>query len=266
MRNIACAQAMRTRGNQGCFYDPEDPFGKERAELNDKKYAIDHYPIKLLKLAKSMNTETAKQEAERRHRFMLQVSLCISARDLTRPCAKLRGCIPVLEYNRLWINTFILINRINQRCLKVLGAMSKPVKIFLGSGRTFGFLSMRFAIISIISLMERILPPPASIQVHPIPCRSWTILFVQNPAHEWEFACIAHQKSSGQQENSESYPQVYESSLCVQEYVKLTVGHMVHWDARSRRVVHKFGFSLHLLFLERTYGVCLVQCTTVLDA
>ena len=72
MRNIACAQAMRTRGNTGCFYDPEDPFGKERGELDDKKFAIDHYPIKLLKLAKSMNTETAKQEAERRHRFMLQ--------------------------------------------------------------------------------------------------------------------------------------------------------------------------------------------------
>lgn len=72
MRNIACAQSMRTRGSLGSFYDPEDPFGKERAELDDKQYAIDHYPIKLLKLAKSMNTDTAKQEAERRHRFMLQ--------------------------------------------------------------------------------------------------------------------------------------------------------------------------------------------------
>ncbi|MAA77816.1 MAG: hypothetical protein CL916_01040 [Deltaproteobacteria bacterium] len=72
MRNIACAQAMRTRGNIGCFYDPEDPFGKERKDLNDKQYAIDHYPIKLLKLANNMNTETAKQEAQRRHRFMLQ--------------------------------------------------------------------------------------------------------------------------------------------------------------------------------------------------
>jgi len=33
MRNIACAQAMRTRGNQGCFYDPEDPFGKDANDL-----------------------------------------------------------------------------------------------------------------------------------------------------------------------------------------------------------------------------------------
>lgn len=72
MRNIACAQSMRTRGNLGFLYDPEDPFGKERNTLDDKKFAIDHYPIKLLKLAKSMNTETAKQEAKRRHRFMLQ--------------------------------------------------------------------------------------------------------------------------------------------------------------------------------------------------
>jgi uncharacterized protein len=72
MRNIACAQAMRSRGNPGSFYEPIDPFGKERQDLDDKKYAIDHFPIKLLKLARSMNTEAAKQEAERRHRFMLQ--------------------------------------------------------------------------------------------------------------------------------------------------------------------------------------------------
>ena len=72
MRNMACAQAMRTRGTEGSFYDPLDPFGKERTELDDKRFAIDHFSIKLLKLMATMNTEAAKQEAKRRHRFMLQ--------------------------------------------------------------------------------------------------------------------------------------------------------------------------------------------------
>ena len=72
MRNMTCAQAMRSRGNTGFLYEPIDPFGKERESLDDKKYAIDHFTIKLLKLAGNMNTEMAKNEAKRRHRFMLQ--------------------------------------------------------------------------------------------------------------------------------------------------------------------------------------------------
>ena len=72
MRNMACAQAMSSRGNMGELYHPEDPFGKDRGTLNDKRYAIDHFSIKLLKLTKSMNTEVAQKEAQRRHRFMLQ--------------------------------------------------------------------------------------------------------------------------------------------------------------------------------------------------
>lgn len=72
MRNIACAQAMRDRGTIGSLYDPIDPFAKERTALDDKKFALDHFSIKLLKITKSMHTETAKQEAQRRHRFMLQ--------------------------------------------------------------------------------------------------------------------------------------------------------------------------------------------------
>ena len=72
MRTMACAQAMRGRGTSGSFYDPHDPFGKERTDLDDARYAIDHFSIKLLKLMATMNTESAKQEAKRRHRFMLQ--------------------------------------------------------------------------------------------------------------------------------------------------------------------------------------------------
>ena len=72
MRNMACAQAMASRGNAGQLYHSEDPFGKDRATLDDKQYAIDHFSIKLLKLTQSMNTAVAKKEAQRRHRFMLQ--------------------------------------------------------------------------------------------------------------------------------------------------------------------------------------------------
>ena len=72
MRNMACAQAMFSRGQKGEFYAPQDPFGKERDTLDDTRYAIDHFSIKLLKLTASMHTESAKSEAKRRHRFMLQ--------------------------------------------------------------------------------------------------------------------------------------------------------------------------------------------------
>ena len=72
MRNMACAQAMSGRGQKGAFYAPKDPFGKERDTLDDTSFAIDHFSVKLLKLTAGMHTESAKTEAKRRHRFMLQ--------------------------------------------------------------------------------------------------------------------------------------------------------------------------------------------------
>ena len=72
MRTFACAQAMRSRGRTGQFYHLQDPFAKDRGQLDDRQYAIDHFSKKLLKLSKTMNTESAKKEATRRHRFMLQ--------------------------------------------------------------------------------------------------------------------------------------------------------------------------------------------------
>jgi uncharacterized protein len=70
-RNFACAQAMASRGTSGRFYDPEDPLGQTDRLLDDKRNAADHYTIKLLRLAQTMHTPTAKAEAARRHAFLL---------------------------------------------------------------------------------------------------------------------------------------------------------------------------------------------------
>lgn len=73
MRNMACAQAMRSRGNPGLFYHPERPvpFDNKDVNLNDKEYAVDHFFRKLLLLKDGMHTAAAQQEATTRHEFML---------------------------------------------------------------------------------------------------------------------------------------------------------------------------------------------------
>lgn len=51
------------------LYHTEDPFCKNRV-ANDRRYAVDHFYVKLLKLADSMNTKSAKIEADKRTAFM----------------------------------------------------------------------------------------------------------------------------------------------------------------------------------------------------
>ena len=51
--------------NNRPFYDPKDPFSKNR-NLNDNKWALDHFFEKLLKLEAKMNTKTGKLLAKRR--------------------------------------------------------------------------------------------------------------------------------------------------------------------------------------------------------
>lgn len=51
------------------LYNHEDPFAEER-DLDDKHFSVDHFYVKLFKLAQTMNTESAKQEAERRTNYM----------------------------------------------------------------------------------------------------------------------------------------------------------------------------------------------------
>lgn len=64
---LRCA-AVNTQ-MQSSFYEPFDPFAEER-ELDDKKFMIDHYFVKLFKLPEMMNTKAAKEEGQKRVEFM----------------------------------------------------------------------------------------------------------------------------------------------------------------------------------------------------
>ncbi len=51
------------------LYNHEDPFANQR-DLDDKHYSVDHFYVKLFKLAETMNTESAKLEANKRTDYM----------------------------------------------------------------------------------------------------------------------------------------------------------------------------------------------------
>lgn len=51
------------------LYDPEDPFASRRP-LDDRAWMVDHYYVKLLKLAETMQTAAAKNEGKKRVEFM----------------------------------------------------------------------------------------------------------------------------------------------------------------------------------------------------
>jgi uncharacterized protein len=58
---------MRT--SDTASYHPEDPFGEKRA-LDDRRYMLDHFYSKLLKLSDTMATKTGRVLAQRRVAFM----------------------------------------------------------------------------------------------------------------------------------------------------------------------------------------------------
>lgn len=64
---------MRTFSTSGimkrAFYDPADPFAKNRG-LDDLKYALDLFSTRLLKVIDRMHTKTAKNIAARRTEFL----------------------------------------------------------------------------------------------------------------------------------------------------------------------------------------------------
>ena len=65
MRTVTCGARM------GCaYYAPEEPLPRVRA-LDDRRFTVDHFFAKLLKLEATMNTAPAKREASRRTAFML---------------------------------------------------------------------------------------------------------------------------------------------------------------------------------------------------
>ena len=56
--------------NNRPFYDPKDPFSKNR-NLDDNRWALDHFYEKLLTLEKKMNTKTGKILAKKRTKILL---------------------------------------------------------------------------------------------------------------------------------------------------------------------------------------------------
>jgi uncharacterized protein len=55
--------------NNRSFYDPKDPFSKNRS-TNDNKWALDHFYEKLLTLEQKMNTKTGKTLAKKRTKIL----------------------------------------------------------------------------------------------------------------------------------------------------------------------------------------------------
>ena len=70
-RTFATAQAMASRGQPSRFYDPDDPCADNGRALDDRRQPVDHFYAKLLKLAQTMHTQTAREEAAKRHARML---------------------------------------------------------------------------------------------------------------------------------------------------------------------------------------------------
>ncbi|WP_341962003.1 HD domain-containing protein [Pseudomonas sp. RC10] len=64
---IGVARLFYVSGRMGShLYDPTDPQAKSR-ELDDKRYATDHFTTKLFTLAQGFQTGTGKQMAQTRH-------------------------------------------------------------------------------------------------------------------------------------------------------------------------------------------------------
>lgn len=51
------------------YYDVADPFARART-LDDQRYMLDHFPLKLLRLEHRFQTDAGRREAERRTAFM----------------------------------------------------------------------------------------------------------------------------------------------------------------------------------------------------
>ena len=72
---IGIARCFYTGGRIGSLlYEPSDPRGEYRG-LDDAKFALDHFPQKLLRLAEGFKTETGQKLAQERHHACLQFYL-----------------------------------------------------------------------------------------------------------------------------------------------------------------------------------------------
>lgn len=67
---IGIARCFLTGGSMGTpLYEPSDPFANNR-ELDDKRFTLDHFYVKLFKLADTMQTDAGRAEAIRRTEYM----------------------------------------------------------------------------------------------------------------------------------------------------------------------------------------------------
>jgi len=70
---IGIARLFQISGiHSASIYCPVDPFYREERSLDDRKFAVDHFYRKLLKLPNLMQTETGKVLARRRAEVLLQ--------------------------------------------------------------------------------------------------------------------------------------------------------------------------------------------------
>ena len=68
---IGLARTFYVAGRLGSeMFNDNDPLGLNR-ELDDKKYALDHFKVKLLKLPATMHTKSGKTEAEKRAKVLI---------------------------------------------------------------------------------------------------------------------------------------------------------------------------------------------------
>jgi len=68
---IGIARTFSVGGSEmRSFYNPQDPFCRMGREPEDTRWTMDHFKAKLLKLEKTMHTDTAKRMAHERTRFM----------------------------------------------------------------------------------------------------------------------------------------------------------------------------------------------------
>ena len=70
-RTFATAQAMAARSGVGRLWHPTDPLGQSGREHDDRRYAVDHFFRKMLRIADGMRLPSAQAEALRRHAFLL---------------------------------------------------------------------------------------------------------------------------------------------------------------------------------------------------
>ncbi len=69
---IGIARCFVTAGLLGSkLYHEDEPFPNDRP-VDDRRYAVDHFYAKLLKLSATMQTEAGRIEAERRTQFMME--------------------------------------------------------------------------------------------------------------------------------------------------------------------------------------------------